>query len=109
MEDRGLLENKLRVGVLNIEGIFIKKIAQCWIDGIEIYGCYHYTKVKIRRSTALNWQCFKPLIKHISEYFDEDQDELELLVVFGTSNCADNIGESEVKSIINCLVDGVVL
>lgn len=106
--DRGLLENMLRVGVLEIQGIFIDKIPEEWIEGIEYYGCYEYIKVKVERSTAINWNCYKPLKEHISEYFKENEGEIELLIVFGTSNCAFNIGIPEVKAVINCLVDGCV-
>ena len=77
--DRGIISEEIRIGSLQIFGVYIDDIPDCWNEGLYKYGCYNAARIKVVRSSALEWHCFKPLVQHIDTYFKGK--ELELLVV----------------------------
>ena len=91
------------VGVLDIKGIF-SEIPADLQEGIDI-GCYLTFEFTLTTNGAPMWQCWKPLICHGNEILAETNGKL--VCVYGTRNCADNVGGKEVKAILNCLFDGI--
>lgn len=112
--DNNLLETTVRVGSLEIIGIYRTKeeILNLYEDEINVYGVYGICKIEmdIPEAGAI-WSCYKPLKAHIRklELNVNENGNYEMYAVYGTTNCADNVGAAEVRAIINCLVDGVVI
>lgn len=112
--DNNLLETTIRVGSMEIIGIYRtpEEIFNLYEDAINVYGIYDVCKIEMGTHKAwLGWTCYKPLTDHVRELElnVNENGNYEMYAVYGTSNCADNVGLAEVKAIINCLVDGAVI
>lgn len=94
------------VGVLDIIGLYAEgEIPERHKEGIDLgaYDTYHFT---LMPNGAPNWQCFKPLLQHGLKIIAETGGDL--VCVYGTRNCAFNVGDPEVKAILNCIFDGAL-
>lgn len=112
--DNNLLETTVRVGSLEIIGIYRTKeeILNLYEDEINVYGVYGICKIEIGiHEKWFGWSCYKPLKGHVRELElnVNENGNYEMYAVYGTTNCADNVGAAEVRAIINCLVDGAVI
>jgi hypothetical protein len=112
--DNNLLETTIRVGSLEIIGIYRTKeeVFNEHEEAINVYGIYDVCKIEIGILEAgAIWSCYKPLKAHIRklELNVNENGNYEMYAVYGTSNLAGNVGADEVRAIINCLVDGVVI
>lgn len=112
--NNNLLETTIRVGSLEIIGIYRTKeeVFNLHEEAINVYGIYDVCKIEIGILEAgAIWSCYKPLKDHIRklELNVNENGNYEMYAVYGTTNCADNVGADEVRAIINCLVDGVVI
>ena len=96
------------VGVLEIIGLYSEtdtpNFPDYIVNGIEmgVFGEYHFT---LQPDNAPFWQCWRPLICHGNQIIEETGGKL--VCIFGTRNCAGNVGATEVRAILNCLFDGV--
>lgn len=112
--DNNLLETTIQVGSMEIIGIYrtTREVFNRYEEAISVYGIYDVCKIEMKTNKAwLGWTCYKPLIDHVRELElnVNENGNYEMYAVYGTSNCADNVGLAEVKAIINCLVDGAVI
>jgi hypothetical protein len=112
--DNNLLETTIRVGSLEIIGIYRTKeeVFNEHEEAIKVYGIYDVCKIEIGILEAgAIWSCYKPLKAHIRklELNVNENGNYEMYAVYGTCNLAGNVGADEVRAIINCLVDGVVI
>ena len=112
--DNNLLETIVRVGSLEIIGIYRTKeeVFNRHEEAINVYGVYNICKIEMNINKAwFGWSCYKPLKGHVRELElnVNENGNYEMYAVYSTSNCADNVGVAEVRAIINCLVDGAVI
>ena len=112
--DNNLLETKITIGSLEIIGIYrtTVEVFNLYEDAINVYGIYGVCKIEIDiRKGWLGWT-YRPFttayVRELGLNVNKNGN-YEMYAVYGTSNCANNVGATEVKAIINCLVDGAVI